>query len=455
MDIKIKLHSVMDSDKTNLTKEEIRENLQKIVDIIAKNEEQSKLLQKMADEIAEKFQGKISRDFNLDFNRRVAGLMGATCYMPDTFETLNKKPLENILNIAGLVENNRHHSTFGHSFLTLQISGIPKALAMVLNNEKDYNTSEKSARYTKMKDIEPTQNALYNKWVEIFKEEIQKKHPNGSNNFFDAEGKKAGKLAQENARYLISVFVPTNMVYTTNFRQLNYLAHFMEKQIKNPSNNFYRELIPYMQEFVDFCKNNDLYSEKLEDGKDRGLSLFGEPVLKTNYSNTYQGMYKMSFACLAQSQRHRTIDFSINNLTFVNDFEKINDFYIPPIILDNPKLKEEYLKDIKSVAKFLPQGTLIDVNEMGTYENFILKAKERLCACAQKEIRDLTLKQTIDYSKALSEEASKLKDEQLANAAKRYSDRLKVMSSGARCKSGYKCTSPCGYLEGINLESDI
>ena len=53
---------------------------------------------------------------------------------------------------------------------------IPKILAMILNNEKIYNTSEKSARYTHMEPSED-EKALYEKWIEIYKTEISKKYP--------------------------------------------------------------------------------------------------------------------------------------------------------------------------------------------------------------------------------------------------------------------------------------
>jgi len=269
----------------------------------------------------------------------------------------------------------------------------------------------------------------------------------------DENGKKARKLAQENARYLISVFTPTNMVYSTSFRQLNYLCHWFEDEIKQPSNNFYASIVPSMQEFVDFCKDKNLFSDKLDDRKDRTLSLFDEPVLKTIYSSNYQGVYKMSFACLAQEQRHRTIDYSINKFTFVNDFSKITEFYIPPIIAGNERLRDEYLKDIATVAEFLPQGTLLDVSEAGSYKNFILKAKERLCACAQKEIRDLTLVQTKEYANALDDEAETFASEETRKQARRMSNKLTSMSNGSRCRAGYKCKSPCGFIDGINLES--
>lgn len=394
--------------------------------------------------------------YDLYMNRIVAGLMGATCYMPHSFEKLNQKSAEQVLKIAEIVEGNNHHSTFGHSFLTLEISGIPKALAMILNNEHDYNTSEKSARYTIMKDVEPKQQKLYEKWTKIFKDEIEKRYPSGGNAFFDQDGKKTQKLAQENARYMISVFTPTNMVYTVSFRQLNYLAHWFEYQISHPDNAFYEALGGHMQEFVDFCKNNHLYSDKISDNKGRNLQFFGDGVLKEFYSNSFQGCYKMSYACLAQAQRHRTLDYHISNLTFKNDFAKNNEFYVPPIIADNDGLKNEYLEDISSVAYALPQGTLIDVVETGTLENFILQAKERLCACAQKEIRDLVYSQAKTYCNQLRLDARVCEiageGEKVAQYEK-YIRELENILRGARCKSGYKCTSPCGFKEGVELES--
>ncbi len=465
MDISIKLHTVLDGEKGCLSSEEIKENLKKIyVDIVKKMKKEGELksysptvlthVYTLIDNIANAYAGKVPKKYDYEFNRILAGLMGSTCYMPDNFEKLNAKPIENILKIATQVEDSGHHSTFGHSFLTLEISGLPKALAMVLNNEHDYNTSEKSARYTVMKDIEPKQNELYNKWIDIFQKEITKKYPNGCNKFFDPDGKKAKKLAQENARYLISVFTPTNMEYTVSFRQLNYICHWFEKEIEEPSNNFYAKLAPSMKEFVEFCKQMNLYSEKLEDGKNRTLALFDEPILKTSYSSTYQTILKMSFAALAQSQRHRTLDFSIDKLSFVNDFSKIKEFYIPPIIAGNEKLKAVYLKDMESVADSLPQGTLLEVNASGKYKDFILELDERLCACAQKEIRDLTLAQTKEYRDALYKEAEQLESPKKEIAIS-MAEQLDKKAKGSRCMSGYKCKSPCGFPDGVTLESEI
>ena len=123
-----------------------------------------------------------------------------------------------------------HHSVFGHAHYNLIFEGIPKILAMILNNEKIYNTSEKSARYTKMEPSEE-EKVLYEKWIEKYKKVIKEEYP-------EFDDKKVKKLAQENARYLISIFTPaTIMGYTVNFCQLNYIVHWFEDYIKKEEDN--------------------------------------------------------------------------------------------------------------------------------------------------------------------------------------------------------------------------
>lgn len=413
--------------------------------------------QMLADEkinFSNDFDKKFETDkFNLNTNRKVAGLMGSTCYMADDFEKLYQKTEENILQIASRVEKNGHHSTFGHSHITLEISGLPKALAMVLNNEKEYCTSEKSARYTIMKDIEPSQQALYDKWKEIFKGKIDKVYGK-CQPFFDKDGKKSTKLAQENARYMLSVFTPTNMVYTTSFRQLNYLYHWMQQEIENPSNSFYKQLIPTMKEFSVWCESKNLVSDSLNDGKNRSFSLFGEPNIEKSWSNIYQDDYMASFACLAQLHRHRSINYSIDKNSFKDNFAENNLYFIPPILKDDEKLVKAYLKDIASVGEFLPQGTMMHISEQGNLDTFILKAKERNCTMAQLEIANLTFAQTKEYYSALDKKYQDFAKENNPNAqiVKEMANRLEPLTHGARCTAGYNCASPCAFADGIKME---
>ena len=162
------------------------------------------------------------KDEAVDFSGKSAGI----CYLPDTVETLFAEAPEKTQRRANGNIKSGHHSVFGHPTYNLCLEGIPKILAMILNNEKIYNTSEKSARYTHM-EPSPQEKELYEKWIEIFKEQILTQYPK-------FEDKRALKLAQENARYLISVFTPaTVMEYTVNFGQLNYIINWAKDYIKN------------------------------------------------------------------------------------------------------------------------------------------------------------------------------------------------------------------------------
>lgn len=105
--------------------------------------------------------------------------------------------------------------------------------------------------------------------------------------------------------------------------------------------------------------------------------------------------------------------------------------YYVPLIIRNTELEEKWLKDISSLEKYFPQGMLVQINERGTIENFVLKCKERLCGAAQLEI----MEQTRDTMKKYLE-ATKNKPE-LYNYLLPY-------SKGARCTfPGWKCDSPC------------
>lgn len=476
MKIEVVMKSVLEGPLGQIKNEELAKEIVNLIKQEEKKEKQ-KILQDSPQKTTEFILDMITklkagktvqtyRNFDNNFNNIVAGIMGSTCYMKDNFEKLYKKTEENILRIANIVLTNGHHSTFGHSHLTLQISDIPKALAMVLNNEKEYNTSEKSARYTVMKEIAPENNALYEKWIEIFNRKIVEEYGNKPP-FFDEKGIKAKKLSQENARYLIPVTTKTSMVYTTSFRQLNYICHWLENEIEKPSNLFYSNIKDDMIDFVYNIKSLGLYVDKLEDGKNRHLSLFGKGIIENNFSNTYQQEYEMSFACLAQSQRHRTINYNIVEKKF--DIEKAS-AYVPPILDNDKKLKDEFIHDFNSVRETIPQGMLVDCAERGTVESFILKAKERQCAMAQKEIRDRTFMQAKEYNNALHEKKKGFESIIISKYIKQsYKDEIKEkledvdeliqevepLTKGARCLSGYKCETPCGFKEGIELESRI
>ena len=355
------------------------------------------------------------KDEAVDFSGKSAGI----CYLPDTVETLFAEAPEKTQRRADGNIKSGHHSVFGHPTYNLCLEGIPKILAMILNNEKIYNTSEKSARYTHM-EPSPQEKELYEKWIEIFKEQILIQYPK-------FEDKRALKLAQENARYLISVFTPaTVMEYTVNFGQLNYIINWAKDYIKNAEENaFSIKLKETFKEFLTAMP--DLEIEGLDSrNKNRNFSLFAQRKNRNEeFGENYSVTYLASFAQLAQAQRHRTLSYEMTLL----DEPK---YYVPPIIAGT-NLEKEWLKDISSLKEFFPQGMLVQVNERGTIENFVLKCMERLCGFSQLEIMQETKNIMNKYL-----EATKDKPE--------LYQYLLPYSRGARCTfPGWKCDSPCVF----------
>lgn len=364
-----------------------------------------------------------------------SGRMAGVCYMSSTFAELQKEDSAKTIKRINLTKSNGHHSVYDHESITMYLNDIPKILAMVINNEHQYTTSEKSARYTKM-TLTQGEQTLYNKWLEIFKNRILKKYASDYPQFFTPN--RIEKLAQENARYLISVFTPTSMVYTTTYRQLNYLVAFLNDYINKPNKNtFESKLAGVMQEFVEKLKGTKFIDEKLSiNDKNRHLSLFANGLECEEYfGDVYCTTYLASFAELAQAQRHRTINYQMS-LTE-------NEYYVPPIIRDNDDLVAIWLSDIKSIGNY-PQGTLLKITEMGTLDNFVLKMYERKCTFAQLEINQITSATLKKYENAL-----RIKVHPRAEEMRNY-------LNGSRCTfPGYKCTSPCGFKLGVNETREI
>ena len=383
---------------------------------------------------------------------KLSGKIGGICYDEEGFEHLTNEPLIKTLKRVDMTLNHGHHSVYDHIVINFNFQNIPKILAMLINNEHQYTTSEKSARYTRIckspifqKSDETTENEkmsnlqitgkevdLYNKWLEIFKVKIKEQYGDFYND------SKILKLAQENARYLITVFMPTQMIYSTSLRQINYLASWMQDYIlnENVDNLFQRKLVSSMDEFLARLKEiNVLEDGLMKNEKQRHFSLFAKDLEKKEdfFGDVYSTTYKTSFAELAQAQRHRTINYQMQ---FLNN----NEYFIPLIIKDDDVLKEEWLKDIRSLKSINPQGELILVNERGIFENFILKCKERLCTEAQLEIMLQTRETLLKYKEALEKNGNPL-----AKDIEKY-------SHGARCTfPDFSCTSDCKFVEGKTL----
>ena len=355
-----------------------------------------------------------------------SGLEAGMCYMPDNVDALFSEDKEKTIKRAQGTMTSGHHSVFGHVKYNFAFEEIPKILAMVLNNEKVYDTSEKSARYTKMKASEEEE-ALYEKWIKIYSNEIEKIYPKvkiaeKTEQQLEKEIKNRNtairKKAQENARYLISVFTPaTTMGHTIDIRQFSYILNWMDDFCRKEQNSKFNVMLKQVfKEFEELCEKYKIERVNTE-VKQRGLSLFAKREREEEWGENYSTNYLASFAEVAQAQRHRTIYYEI---TLLDEPQ----YYIPLIIKDT-ELEKEWLKDISSLANRFPQGMLVKVNERGTVENFILKCKERLCGEAQLEILHKYLENTKESKPIIY-------------------NYLLPYAKGVRCTfPGFKCTKPC------------
>lgn len=388
---------------------------------------------------------QIGNAINQDEIKRFAGLNAGICYMHD-WDTLVNEDVERTMRRAEGNLLSEHHSVFDHYSINFVFEDIPKFLAMMLNNQRLYGTSEKSARYTKMVLSEQEQE-IYNKWFSIFLELINKKYPIEKYNDCAYWGRtekanlsKRNKLAQENARYLTSVFTPTTMSHTLSIRQLNYVYDYLIQILNTETKSvLLNNAKPYIEEFLSKMDKELIIPELNTRSKNGKLNLFDtrnyEP--KEIFDDVYQTSYNGSLAQLAQAQRHRTIKYTIKELEEMN-------FFVPPILKDNDELVKAYLLDLEKVSASIPQATEVKIYETGTMDDFILKMKERKCSYAQLEVNNQT------------ESLLKKYIAELEKANHPRSEELKKYDRGARCTfPDYECKSPCGFKEGVKMDRTI
>lgn len=367
-----------------------------------------------------------------------AGRSAGICQARDSYDRIEAWTNEHAMNVYHSTAESGHHSVDGHDSYSLLLSGVPKIIAMVLNNERDCNTSEKSARYTVM-PTEGEEKRLYEKWFALFFEAIR-----GA--YLQIDDEVAKKLAQENARYFISVFTPaTIMEYTVDFRQGNYLIQFMEEFTGEGlaiPRDFVEKLKPWLHETAKLLRPI-LNADELRDHKGRSLSMFGKRERYEHFHESYSVNYWGSFSHMAQAHRHRTIAYEMM-IPELSDAK----FFVPPIIADMPEVVEQYLADMESIKANYPQGMLVRINEQGRHDEFVTsKCTERLCGAAQLEIC-LQTKKTLDrYIAAVAEQG-------LTHV---YNDLLPVQNK-TKCQMEFmnqKCTRPCPLGPALAFDRKI
>jgi len=321
-----------------------------------------------------------TEDNNIDLEKVkiFSGKQAGICYMSESYFSDKMKNTETAKKRFERTIPSLHHSIADHVNITILLEDLPKIVAMILNSLSQYATSEKSGRYTMMKGSSEKEVIIYDKWKAIFEKEIKTEYPK-------IDEKTVVKLAMENARYLLSVFTPTTMAYTTTVRQWNYIMDWCDRFVNNKPVNKFEELLgaelSKLKESLSF-----LYIDSMRDAKNRCFDFMAlqtnSPALdikEEHFGDTYTAIYVATFVELAQAQRHRTLKYSM-----IFDPDNFN-FYIPPIIAGKT-LESEWMKDMQSLSDVYPQGALVKVIERGMTEDFLLKCQERLCGRAQLEI---------------------------------------------------------------------
>jgi hypothetical protein len=362
--------------------------------------------------------------------KRFAGAEAGICYMSKPYFDSYVSDELKALNRFSTVASTGHHSVAGHSQVAVLFEGIPKIIAMYLNNLGCYETSEKSGRYTVMTGSSDLEMEIYHKWCRKLNEKIKEYY----GTFID--DKTVDKLAKENARYHLSIFTPTTMGYTTSIRQWNYIIDWCEKFIETetPYNYFFTELKKYIME-LGKCIKDVLYVEELRDIKNRfGLDMieFDKTSLAEKRENFVKGKlytyhYKGTFAQYAQAHRHRSLFYKI---TFDG---KAKEFYIPPII-KGTELEKEWIEDMESLSYIIPTGTLIDIEEIGDVEKFFLKSMERNCGRAQLEI----MTQNLETANFIYENR-----ESLIDSVKERIEKYYIKSTPKMKGQMLRCKEPC------------
>lgn len=386
----------------------------------------------------------VNRKFTL-FSGKAAG----TCYMPDDYFEEGIQNEKAAMSRAANTAKSGHHSVYDHPHLSLQIY-TSKMMCMILNSLGVYATSEKSARFTKMHPKTEREQELYEKWIGRIRGYILKEYPdmdddalnkalkkqfgdrcgkvvNGSLQENDAEQADwlaeykdtptlpSFKLAQENARYMISVFTPTAMVYTVSFRQIFLILDYFEGTIdilrRRDRSVFEDKLLTDMVGLHD-ALGSIVGGRKLHDNKSQKLRFLVRQSSETVYEpkkqslgDSYTLVYLNSLAMLAQNQRHRTTRCNME-LTEAGEFG----YYTPEIVeMQGKDVAEEWLNDIQSVSYCIPQGTIVRITEQGVFEDYAMKCRERLCGRAQLE----TMKRTASNLMLFYENRQNLSEENL------------------------------------------
>lgn len=300
------------------------------------------------------------------------------------------------------------------SNLSFIFKGIPMIIAMIILNELNLGASRFSI------GISPSEaeKTLYEKWLAIFKTQINHCYPKLDSETID-------KLAVENARYLLSVFSPTTITCSMSPQQWFSIIAAAESYIELAHvTSFTFKVKQALRDFL--SAKPDIDTEGLEIAKtNRSFKLFAVwRTLPDEWSESYCTTYRTSFLSLFHAYRSETISYQMS-------LPYDQEFFLPPLFEYTPYQKE-WLEDIQSLSGNYPQGMHVDVIERDTCKGFIEKCTNDLCGHSHLENMIRTEASMRKYVSS-----AKVSNPKVYAALEPY-------SHGACCTfPNYSCANPC------------
>ncbi len=174
---------------------------------------------------------------------------------------------------------------FQHLNVSMYFKNMPLFLKILLNNEKSVIMNEKNNFDLSKENISDIEYQLFEKWREIFFDEIKQ---------IDAEFSINGNidaLAKQNAAYMVSVFAPTDIIYTSSLSHLNKNIVALQQLLKKEEKNeLEKKLSPYVHDLLGCFEQAKLINKELSNVNHEFL-LFAKEEKREHFNATYVTKY--------------------------------------------------------------------------------------------------------------------------------------------------------------------
>ncbi len=329
-----------------------------------------------------------SKDANFDMTdfNLLAGRVTGICYSNATIDEIIGEDKDKTLRKVNYIKDYRANRIFDHNLITLFLGDVPKFLATLLRSEGFGIVSEQIL-------TEQAQSVVLNKWRDVFVNKLIKKM--NEDNPMTFSQALVNETADYYLGYLTPSFAPTNIVYTTTHQNLNSLVMFLDKLYTTLGDaKFENTLKLHVKELATQLKSLPFYTQTLSklDSKHQFKLFANNHKIEEYFGDVYSTSYRLSMLGFSQLQKVTTAKLSIRVMEGA--------FYIPPIIKDSDDLTNLWLEDIGNIENF-PMGTLLEVIERGTLDDFVSKTIDIVNVNTYDEIRGVHEQILTKYDYAL------------------------------------------------------